>query len=92
MVLLEIMEVLGKPSEDWWLRWEKQAASPGITRRDAANCNDGPERLDEMIDDLDYETIDKEALKDVLKRMLIWQPEERVSVKELQEHVWFRSL
>jgi serine/threonine protein kinase len=92
MVILEIMEVLGKPPEDWWLRWEKQAASMGISRRDAADCNDGPERLDEMIDDLDDETIDKEVLKDVLRRMLALEPEERLSIKELQEHVWFCSL
>lgn len=31
MVLLEIMEVLGKPSEDWWLRWEKAATGMAIT-------------------------------------------------------------
>jgi serine/threonine protein kinase len=41
MVIFEIMEVLGKPPEDWWLRWEKAAAGMAITRRDAADCNDG---------------------------------------------------
>ncbi|KAH8648317.1 kinase-like domain-containing protein [Tricladium varicosporioides] len=92
MVLFEIMEVLGKPSEDWWLRWEKVAADLAITRRDAADCNNGPEKLDEMIDDLDDLTTDKELLKDMLKRMLTLEPEERLTIKEVQEHPWFCSL
>jgi serine/threonine-protein kinase SRPK3 len=92
MVLFEVMEVLGKPSEDWWLRWEKAAAGMAITRRDAADCNNGLEKLDEMVDDLDDETTNKEPLKDMLERMLTLEPEERLSIKEVQEHAWFRSL
>jgi serine/threonine protein kinase len=92
MVLFEVMEVLDKPSEDWWLRWEKAAAGMAITRRDAADCNNGLEKRDEMVDDLDDETTNKEPLKDVLERMLTLEPEERLSIKEVQEHAWFRSL
>jgi serine/threonine protein kinase len=92
MVLFKVMKVLGKPSEDWWLRWEKATAGMAITRRDAADCNNGLEKLDEMVDDLDDETTNKEPLKDMLERMLTLEPEERLSIKEVQEHAWFRSL
>jgi len=92
MVLLEIMEVLGNPSEDWWLRWEKAARDLAVTRPDGADCNKGPEKLDEMIDGLDDETIDKDLLNNMLKRMLTWEPEDRLSIEGVQEHAWFRSL
>jgi hypothetical protein len=39
-----------------------------------------------MVDDLDDETTNKEPLKDILERMLILEPEERLSTKEVQEH------
>jgi serine/threonine protein kinase len=45
-----------------------------------------------MVDDLDDETTNKEPLKDMLERMLTLEPEERLSIKEVQEHAWFRSL
>lgn len=92
MILLEMMEVLGKPSEDWWLHWGKAAAGMAITRQDAADCNDGPKRLDEMIGDLDDENLDKESLRDILIQMLTLEPGKRLSIEEVQEHVWFRSL
>lgn len=92
MVLLENMEVMGKPSEEWQARWKESAASLDIHRRDIECCNEGPQRFDEMIDELDDQTTDKELLRDLLKRMLSWEPEERLSIKEVQEHVWLKSL
>jgi serine/threonine protein kinase len=92
MVLFEVMEVLGKPSEIWWLRWEEAAAGMAITRRDAADCNDGLEKIDERVDDLDDETTNKERVKDMLERMLTLESEKRLSIQEVQEHAWFRSL
>ena len=90
MVLYEIMEVLGKPSKDWWLRWGNAAAGMKITQGTLV-YKDGPENLDKMMDELD-ETIDKEPLRDMLKQMLTLKPEERLSIKEVQKHVWLRSL
>ena len=46
--------------------WEA-AADVDITRRDVADCNDGPEIIDNMIDSVDYEKSDKESLKDTLE-------------------------
>lgn len=92
MFLLEIIEVLGKPSEDWWSCWENGAAGLSITRREVVDSNDGAENLERVIDDLDNEDFDKELLKYLLKCMVTLEPEERLSINEVHEHAWFRSL
>jgi len=57
-----------------------------ITWRDAVGCNDSLDKLDKIIDNLDDKTINKEPLKDVLERMLTFEPKESLSIKEVQEH------
>lgn len=86
MVLFDITEVLGKPSEAWWLRWEEPAAEISDTRRHAAGCNDGPARFDDMINELDYESTEKESQKDMLRRMLALEPGERLYIQKVQDH------
>lgn len=64
-----LLDVLGKPEEKWWARWEEAAKGIGIGKRDAEGCNVGLERLEEMIGGLEEESWDKELLTDMLMPM-----------------------
>ena len=77
MVLLEVMEVTGRPPQHCLSRWEEALARVAIFQRDVGVSNDVPERFEKLIKEIDDESTNKELPKDLLKRMLTWEPAER---------------